>query len=85
MKITNDPESLNSILRYIDTTVVLHNMLIEFGDDEDEDCPWRVDEDALSDIDDPANRIPERAVLDAPVPVGSGPGYTTCGSVEKIW
>jgi hypothetical protein len=28
----------------------------------------------LSDIDDPQNRIPERAVLDAPIPVGSGPG-----------
>lgn len=74
MNITNDPESLNNILRNIDATVVLHNMLIEFGDDDDEDCPWRVDGDALSDIDDPVNRIPERAVLDAPIPVGSVPG-----------
>ncbi|KAL3776344.1 hypothetical protein ACHAWO_002462 [Cyclotella atomus] len=38
--------------------------------------PWlrKIHEDALSDIDDPQNRIPERVVLDAPVPVGSGPG-----------
>jgi hypothetical protein len=82
MKITNDPESLNSILKYIDTTVVLHNMLIEFGNDY-EDCPGRVDEDALSDIDDPQNRIPEWVVLDAPVPVGSGPG--TRRDQLKIW
>ncbi|KAL7501741.1 LOW QUALITY PROTEIN: hypothetical protein ACHAXN_000009, partial [Cyclotella atomus] len=74
MTITNDPKSLDSILKYIDATVVLHNMLIKFGDDDDKDCPWRLDEDALSDIDDPQNRIPERAVLDAPFPVGSGPG-----------
>jgi hypothetical protein len=74
MTITNDPKSLDSILKYIDATVVLHNMLIKFGDDDDKDRPWRLDEDALSDIDDPQNRIPERAVLDAPFPVGSGPG-----------
>jgi hypothetical protein len=72
MLITDDPESLNSILKYIDATIVLHNMLIEFGDDDN--LPWRVDEDTLSDIDDPVNRIPEREVLDAPVPVGSDPG-----------
>ncbi|KAL3783503.1 hypothetical protein ACHAWO_009721 [Cyclotella atomus] len=60
MTITNDPKSLDSILKYIDATVVLHNMLIKFGDDDDKDCPWRLDEDALSDIDDPQNHIPER-------------------------
>ena len=60
MKITNEPKGLTSNLRYIDATVVLHNMLIKFGDDNDKDCPWRLYEDALSDIDDPQNRIPER-------------------------
>ena len=30
MRITNDPKSLETILHYIDATVVLHNMLIEF-------------------------------------------------------
>jgi hypothetical protein len=35
MTITNDPKSLDSILKYINTTVVLHNMLIKFGDDDD--------------------------------------------------
>jgi hypothetical protein len=38
MKITHEPKSLNSILRYIDATAVLHNMLIKFGDDNDKDC-----------------------------------------------
>ena len=42
MKITNDPESLNSILKYIDATVVLHNMLIEFGDGGDGIHCWFV-------------------------------------------
>ena len=49
-------------------------MLIEFGDDSNESLPWRVDEDTLSDIDDPQNRIPERNMLDAAVPTGSLPG-----------
>lgn len=72
MLITNDKTSLERILRYIDATVVLHNMIIEFGEDLDEDNPWNVNEN-LSDIDD-ATRIPERDVLDAPLPVGALPG-----------
>jgi hypothetical protein len=41
MCITNDPKSLETILHYIDATVILHNVLIEFGngDDDDEDAP----------------------------------------------
>jgi hypothetical protein len=73
MLITNDKESLANIIRYIDATVVLHNMLIEFGDDNDEDAPWNVEEETLTDIDD-ADRIPERSVLDMPLPRGSPPG-----------
>jgi hypothetical protein len=71
MEISNDPESLKRILRYIDATVVLHNMLIKFGDDADEDNPWDCDDDDMSEID---AQMPERVALGLPVPQGSPTG-----------
>lgn len=73
MRITNDKKSLARILRYIDATIVLHNMIIMFGEEDSEDDPWNVNDETLSDIDD-ATRMPERDVLDLPLPVGALPG-----------
>ena len=69
MRITNNPELLKWILRYIDATVVLHNML----DQNDEDMLWNIEEETLSDIGD-VTRVPERDCLDLPLPAGSLPG-----------
>eukprot|EP00956_Cyclotella_meneghiniana_P036676 scaffold128921_cov50-Cyclotella_meneghiniana.AAC.1 len=71
MEITDDPKCKERILKYIDATVVLHNMLIEFGEDEDVENPWSIDDDDMSDID---QQVPERSVLDSAVPIGSDPG-----------
>ena len=71
MCITNDKTSLARILRYVDATIVLHNMIIEFGEELSENDPWNVYE-TLSDIDD-AGRVPERDVLDLPLPAGALP------------
>jgi len=49
MKVTDDPKSVKLILRLIDATVILHNMLIEFGEEEKEE--W-IDYDDFSDYDD---------------------------------
>ena len=54
-------------MKYIDASIVLHNMLIELGEDTE------FDGDTLSDIDD-ARRIPEERVLDLPVPNGAPKG-----------
>ena len=43
MKVTDDPKSMRRILRLIDATVILHNMLIEFREEEDAD--WINDDD----------------------------------------
>ena len=48
-------------------------MLLHFGDGDDIDAPWDIDYEDLSDLDD-ETRIPERNVLDFPIPVGSLPG-----------
>jgi len=66
MSITNEKETLEPILRYIDATVVLHNMLIDLGIDDEVDAPWDVGEEVLSDFDD-ATCTPERNILDFPV------------------
>jgi len=42
MLITNKKESLEKVLEYIDATIVLHNMLIEMGCDDDENIAWDV-------------------------------------------
>ena len=75
MLITNQKESLKRILRYIEASVVLHNMLIEFGDGDETNgiVPWDIEEETLSDIGD-VTRIPERDVLDLPLPMGSQSG-----------
>jgi len=49
MKVTDDPKSVKLIVRLIDATVILHNMLIELGEEEKED--W-IDYDDFSDHDD---------------------------------
>jgi len=73
MLITNEKESLEKILEYIDATIVLHNMLIDMGFDDDENVAWDVDDESLTAIDD-ENRIPERFVLDMALPGGALPG-----------
>jgi hypothetical protein len=47
MAITKENSSLRRILQLIDATVILHNMLIEFGEEENED--W-IDYDDFSEI-----------------------------------
>jgi hypothetical protein len=73
MKITNDKKSLRRILRYIDATIVLHNMLIDWNEAENKNVAW--DESVVTDLTsiDDANRAPvlaEREVLDLPIPQG---------------
>ena len=73
MKITNDKKSLKQILRYIDATIVLHNMLIDWNEAENKNVAW--DESVVTDLTsiDDANRAPvlaEREVLDLPIPQG---------------
>ena len=72
MTITIAMESLEKILHYIDATIVLHNMSIKFGEDKELDAPWDVAEETLSDIGN-TTHIPERDVMDLPVPLGSQP------------
>eukprot|EP00956_Cyclotella_meneghiniana_P043721 scaffold284562_cov93-Cyclotella_meneghiniana.AAC.2 len=72
MEITNETESMEKILKYIDATVVLHNMLIDFGEDDDDINPWSTEDDDMSDIDE---QPPEREELDDAVPLGSDAGH----------
>ena len=64
--ITNDKQSIVEILKYIECCVILHNMLLEFGDDSPE--IWR--EEYPSDFDDP-NRAPEEDAMYQPLPEGA--------------
>ena len=73
MIINNNPKSLKIILLYIDALIILHNMLIELGDDSDEGVDWNVDDEVLTDIDD-AGRIPKEDVLHLPIPRGAPKG-----------
>ena len=54
MQIIEDPTSLRRILRLLDATIILHNMLIDWGEEED---PTWIDYDDFSDMDD-AMRAP---------------------------
>lgn len=74
MVINDDPESLRRILKYIDASVVLHNMLIRLGDNHPAN-DWNVDEiiAEISDVDEDT-QIPEERVLNMPVPRGSHKG-----------
>ena len=67
MRITPDDKSLKKILRLIKATIVLHNILIHFGDDNiDEE--W-IDYDDFSDLDDWERAPYEQGdVLNAPIP-----------------
>jgi len=47
MKVSDKPSSLRRIVRMIDATIILHNMLIEFG--EEENTAW-IDETDFSDL-----------------------------------
>ncbi len=75
MRITNNPISLKKILKYVSATVVLHNMIIEIAEDDndDESLPWDINDEEISEIGD-TTRVPERDLLDYPVPPGSLPG-----------
>ncbi|EJK67067.1 hypothetical protein THAOC_11945 [Thalassiosira oceanica] len=85
MQITNERKSLKRILRYIEATVVLHNVLIDLGADargDDWDC-----EDDLTDIDEP-DRAPddlELYGLDHVVPRGLNKGTRREQLKEFIW
>jgi hypothetical protein len=48
-----DKKSLTEVMKYIHCTVILHNFLIEFGDQHIKS--WESEEDRLSDIAEPAN------------------------------
>lgn len=65
MIITNDKQSLVDILKIIECCVILHNMLLKFGDESPEE--W---DDGISDIDD-AERAPEEEAMHQPIPDGS--------------
>lgn len=68
---TDNLESLEKILCYIDATVILHNILNEFGNaDETDDSLWVIDEEHLSDIGN-VNHIAKRDCLDVSLPPGS--------------
>jgi DDE superfamily endonuclease len=67
--ITEDKKSLKRILQLVDASVILHNMLIDFGEEERED--W-IDLEDFSDMDD-ATRAPyqEGDELNVPIPEGA--------------
>jgi DDE superfamily endonuclease len=67
MQITEDTKSLRRILQLIDATIILHNTLIEWGEDEEE--KW-IDFDHFSDMDE-AMRAPyeEGDVLNSSIPL----------------
>eukprot|EP00804_Cyclotella_cryptica_P007960 CCRYP_015992-RA/>CCRYP_015992-RA protein AED:0.08 eAED:0.08 QI:0/-1/0/1/-1/1/1/0/151 len=70
MLIANEKESLEKGLRYSDATIVLHNMLIDMGCDDDENVAWDVDKEGLIEIDN-YDMIPERSLLHNALPGGS--------------
>jgi hypothetical protein len=69
MRITPDANSIKKILRLIKATIVLHNILIEFGDDSVEEN--EIDFDDFSDLDD-WERVPyeDGDILNSRVPLG---------------
>ena len=68
-KITSNKMSLVRILRHLEATIMVHNMLVEIGEEEKED--W-MDITDFSDIDD-AERAPyeEGDALNEGIPIGS--------------
>jgi hypothetical protein len=73
MKITDENDSLIKIIFYIDATIVLHNMLMDWNEAEDKNVAW--DESvvtALTFIDDVngAPTLEEQEVLNQAIPNG---------------
>ena len=69
LKITEDRKSLVRILHLLEATVIIHNMLIDIGEEDKED--W-LDLDDFSDIDE-AERAPyeEGDALNSGIPFGA--------------
>ena len=69
LTITDDKKSIRRILELIDVTIILHNMLIHFGEDDKDD--W-IDRDDFSDLDDAerAPHMPGDALYEA-IPLGA--------------
>jgi hypothetical protein len=74
MRLDNDPSSLETILELIDSTVVLHNILIRNNDAVDVST-WfnELSDNEFSDMDD-ADRVPECVPLRYSVPDGAPKG-----------
>jgi DDE superfamily endonuclease len=69
LKVTEDKKSMRRILRLLDATIVVHNILIHLGEKERED--W-IDHDNFLDLDD-AERAPyeEGDALNMAIPIGA--------------
>lgn len=65
--ITNDKQSIVDILKIIECCVILHNMLLEYGDESPE--VWQ--DEPTSDIDDPDRAPDEDDAMNEPLPDGS--------------
>ena len=74
MRLNNDPSSLQNILEMIDSTVILHNILVRHNDTVDIST-WfnELSDDEFLDMDD-ADRVPECVPLRHSVPVGAPKG-----------
>jgi DDE superfamily endonuclease len=69
-RLTDDPESIKSILRTIEVCVILHNMLIDFGEGT---VPrdWNKPDDTGDTIDDPPIVLQPEDVLEQPIHEGA--------------
>ena len=74
MRLSNDPSSLHKTLEMINSTVILHNILIQKNDTVDIST-WlnELDDDEFLDMDD-AERVPEVVPLRQSVPLGAPMG-----------
>jgi hypothetical protein len=69
-RLTDDPESIKSILRTIEVCVILHNMLVNFGEGT---VPrdWNKPDDTGDTIDDPPIVLQPEDVLEQPIHEGA--------------
>ena len=70
LQLTEEKRSIKNILKLVDATVILHNLLIEIREEERKD--W-IDEDDFSDVDD-ADRAPDLDgddILNQGIPAGA--------------
>jgi len=81
MRLTNDPSSLQNILEMIESTVILHNILIRHNDTVDI-TTWlnELNDNEFSDMDD-AEHVPEVVPLRHSVPLGAPKG-TRCKQLK---